>query len=296
MDVDSFAEGFEQVPVAAQVGHYAELNLGIIGAHHHPALFPGHEGLADFAALGGADRNVLQVGVRAGKPSCRRKRLVERGVDPAVAGTHIRREGLDVGAKQFPQAAIRKYGLDDGTAVRELLKRLFIGRPVAFAWLFRLGVELEFLEYDLPYLLGRIDVERRLARQFAHQRLLFGGLHPEAVGISPKRVKVDFNAVHFHPGEHSDERLLDTGVEFLQAGVGALHFGFQRIGERQQHGGLQKMVRAGIFGGAEKGALLLSRGRPELDSEISRGQDVELVAALRAQQIMHYFQVLKRAR
>jgi hypothetical protein len=82
-------EGVEQALVPGQVGHDAQLDLGVVRRHQLVAGF-GHEGLADAPPFGAADGDVLQVGVGRRQPAGGGHGLVVGGVDAPVLVDHQR--------------------------------------------------------------------------------------------------------------------------------------------------------------------------------------------------------------
>ena len=61
MDVHAVAERVDKMGVAAQVGHYPQLYLGIVGRQDHRAGSTGDEGLADLLAALRSDGDILKV-------------------------------------------------------------------------------------------------------------------------------------------------------------------------------------------------------------------------------------------
>ena len=96
VEVAAGAERLDQAGVLGQVGHDPHLDLAVVGRQQRGVALADDERLADPAALLGADRDVLQVGVGAGEPAGRRDQLVERGVDAAVGGDRIKTETGEV--------------------------------------------------------------------------------------------------------------------------------------------------------------------------------------------------------
>ena len=89
VDVLAGAVGVEQQRVLREVGHEAELDLRVVGGHEQVAG-GGDEGGADLAAEGGADGDVLQVGVGGGEAAGGGADLVEGGVDAAFGVGELR--------------------------------------------------------------------------------------------------------------------------------------------------------------------------------------------------------------
>ena len=68
VDVEAVREGALQLRDVADVGQQPQLDLAVVGADQHVARL-GDEGLADLAALLGAHRDVLQVGIVGREPA-----------------------------------------------------------------------------------------------------------------------------------------------------------------------------------------------------------------------------------
>jgi len=64
MHIQPGGKGMQQSFIAADVGHDTQFNLRIISAGNHAAA-AGHKRFAHAPALGGTDRNVLQIGIVA---------------------------------------------------------------------------------------------------------------------------------------------------------------------------------------------------------------------------------------
>ena len=75
MDVVAVFKGAQQTFVRRQMGHDAQLDLRVIGGNQFLAGCC-DEGLADATAFGGADRDVLQIGVGRRQPPSRGYRLL----------------------------------------------------------------------------------------------------------------------------------------------------------------------------------------------------------------------------
>ena len=139
------------------MGHEAEFDLGVVGGHEDVAG-GGDEGGADLAADGGADGDVLQVGVGAGEASGGGADLVEGGVDAAF-GVGELGEGVEVGGFEFLELAVLDDEGGDGVVDGELFEDVLGGGDdFAFAVLHGLG-EAHFVEEDFAELLGGVDVE-----------------------------------------------------------------------------------------------------------------------------------------
>ena len=157
MDVLAGAVGVEQERVLGEVGHEAELDLRVVGGHEQVAG-GGDEGGADLAAEGGADGDVLQVGVGGGEAAGGGADLVEGGVDAAF-GVDELREGVEVGGLELGELAVFEDEGGDGVVLGELFEDVLRGGDdFAFAVLHGLGEE-HLVEEDVAELLGGVDVE-----------------------------------------------------------------------------------------------------------------------------------------
>ncbi len=86
MDVVAVLEGVDHGFVAADGGHDAEFDLGVVGAEEEPAGTAGDEGFANLSSVGGADGDVLEVGIAGGEATGCGEELMEVGVDATCDG------------------------------------------------------------------------------------------------------------------------------------------------------------------------------------------------------------------
>ena len=100
VDVEAVAERLLQRLDVGHVGEDAELDLGVVEAEQHVARL-GDEGLADAAALLGADRDVLQVRVDRGEPAGGGAGDLVGGVDAAGLGVDRVLQRVGVGRLQL---------------------------------------------------------------------------------------------------------------------------------------------------------------------------------------------------
>ena len=127
VNILSGGEGGDQVLVAGDVRQDAQLDLAIVRRHQGVPLL-GNEGVADLAAEGGANWDVLQVWIGgAESPRCRH-RLLEGGVHTAVTLNELRQR-LDVGALQLRHGAPLHGDPNDRMLPLDLLQHACIGRP-----------------------------------------------------------------------------------------------------------------------------------------------------------------------
>ena len=143
---------------ARKVGEDAQLDLGIVSTEQGPAVLR-QEGLADSPAVLGAYRDVLQVGVAAAQPTCRRHRLVEIGVDPSCFRFHQLGQGIDVGAFEFAQHPVLQHERDYGMVIAEFLQHGGVGAESCFGAAGFLAIQPQGVEQQFPQLFGRGQVE-----------------------------------------------------------------------------------------------------------------------------------------
>ena len=106
VDIFAFSEDFLEHVLAGDVGQQPQLDLRVVGRDQQvPRL--GDEAGADLPPERGPDRDVLEVGVVGGQPAGGGRGLVERGVDPPVAGDQLRaaRRGRSGPAWSAPASA-----------------------------------------------------------------------------------------------------------------------------------------------------------------------------------------------
>ena len=83
MEVLPGTEGLLHHLVAGDVSQQPQLDLGVVGIQEQESV-PLHKDLPDLPSKLHADRNVLEVRLRAGDTARCRDRLVEAAVDPAI--------------------------------------------------------------------------------------------------------------------------------------------------------------------------------------------------------------------
>ena len=84
--VFAFVKRVYQRGIARQVCHDAQFDLRVVGRDDFVPCGR-DKGLAHTATFGGADGDVLQIGIVAGQAACNRHRLRIRGVHAACVGT-----------------------------------------------------------------------------------------------------------------------------------------------------------------------------------------------------------------
>jgi hypothetical protein len=96
----------QQGRILREMGHDAQLYLGVIGGENMVILVGCDESLTDFLAELGAHGNILQVGPTAGQPASGRHGLVKRCVDTLCSGVYHARQGIYIGGFQLHQLAV----------------------------------------------------------------------------------------------------------------------------------------------------------------------------------------------
>ena len=119
----------------------------------------GDEGAADLAALLGAHRDVLQIGIVRGEPAGRGGREREGGVDAPGLWIDLLHQGVGVGALELGELAPVEHARRQIVALgRQLLEHVGAGGIGAGLALLAAG-QAHLVEQHLAQLLGRADVE-----------------------------------------------------------------------------------------------------------------------------------------
>ena len=105
VNVAALAERLDEAGIAREMRHEAQLDLRVVGDEELPAA-PGDETAADRLAARGADRDVLEIGLRRAEPAGGGTGLVEAGVDAAGVPVDPGRERVHVGALELLQLAV----------------------------------------------------------------------------------------------------------------------------------------------------------------------------------------------
>ena len=212
MDVLAGGEDLAQDVLAGDVGEHPQLDLVVV-AGQQPVARLGDEAGAHRAPDLGADRDVLQVRVRAREPPGRRGHLVERGVDAAVVLDQGRKR-VEVGVLELGQLAPALDLGDDRVLVAKLAEHPRVGREPGLAAAL-LG-QPELVEEDGAELLRGADRELApgVVVDLALELVDLLG-HPGADLGQPLGVEAEADPLHL--GEHLDQRHLDLVQQPLDA-------------------------------------------------------------------------------
>ncbi len=145
--------------VLGEVGHEAELDLGVVGGEEGVVLVGGDEGFADEATAFGADGDVLQVRLGRAEASGGYDALLEGGVQPFVVCADECAEFVYIGGFEFFEFSIVEEGGDDGVFFAEFAEGLFVGDVLSFGGFGGFLYYFHLIKKDLPELLGGVDVE-----------------------------------------------------------------------------------------------------------------------------------------
>ena len=278
--------------VAAEMGHEPELDLGVVGGHYDSVRSRRYEGFPDLLSPLRADRNVLQVRVGGAESSRRRQRLVEGRMDPSRNRGDVGRKWLYVCGEQLLYGSEFKYLVNYRVPVGDGSKRRFVGAIATAGRFLHLRVEFQLFEEHDAYLLRGRNVQPRLVGQFPD--LGFEGIHFdfEFIGKRPELSEVYLHAGPFHAGEHGCER----GFHILIKGsyAGFVHACADHFSEFQHCRGFEIPVRSvcrAFFRDVKQGnrSLFYGCGFFDIDAEIALGEDFDLVALLRIDEVMHRF-------
>ena len=211
--------------VSGEVREQPELDLRVVAGEKQASLRH-RERLPHAVAELRAGGDVLQVGVRAREATGGRHRLVERGVDAAVA-RHERGERVEVGALDLGSLAVVQDLGHDSVLVRQVAEDLRVGGvEAALGALEAEGGKPEHVEEHVGELLRGVDVEVLpgggvdLLDHALDLRVELGRL-----GGEDARVHAEAHALHL--GEHRQKGHLHVAEE--PRGAVALH----ALGERR---------------------------------------------------------------
>ena len=282
MDVLALRERVEQPGILRDVRHDAQLDLRVIG-RHDPVARRRDERLADAAALGGADRDVLQVRVGRRQTPGDSDRLAIGGVHAPV-GIGTRRQLVAVRRLQLRQPPVLEQHLRQRVVLGQLFQHFLVGRRRAARRLLD-DRQLQLPEQDLADLLRAAEVER-LTRQFGRLPFEFGDAPGEFGALRFQLRAVDQHAGALHFEQHLRDRQFDVLVDRAQLLV-RLDVRPQRVMQRQRDLG----ILGGVLGGAIERDLVETQlvrtlaadlgERDGLAPEVAFGQRVHVVAAMR---------------
>ena len=279
MDIATVEEGLHHLGVAAHVGHQAQLDLGIVGREQQVAGV-GDERASYLTALFGAYGYVLEIGICGRNTPGGRHRLVESGVELAVARINEAWQGVHIGGQELAQAAYFKNQPHDRVGIHVFAELFFGGAPGAALCALGLGIDGESFEKHLAHLGRRGHVEGA-SGQLGRLRFKLAQACVHARGNFGQHSRVDAHALPFHAGEHGDEGQLHVGHERREA------FGLDQpaqLGSEQQHGlgtlthRLHSLRRRGIAQLAPGGGRQRIVGK--LQVEIAEGGIGQVVAHL----------------
>ncbi len=284
VDVVAVAEGALQRLDVGDMRQQAQLDLRIVG-RQQGAAFLGDEGLADLAALLGAHRDVLQVGIGRGQPAGGGAGHVVGGVDAPVVGVDLLQQRVGIGALELGELAPVEHAGGQLVLARQLLENVRAGGVGAgLAGLGAAG-QLQLVEQHLAQLLGRADVEG-MAGQSVDLLLQLDQARGEIGRQALELGLVDLDALFLHVGQYGDQRPLaafvDRGHAF--ADQPRLQLPPQPVGDvgvlgRIGHGLLQRHLLEGDAGAAGAGDFVVGN-RLVLEEEF--GELVHAVPVLAA--------------
>ena len=214
MHVLSRTESLDESRVLAEVRHQTKLDLRIVGTEEGTA-FVRYEGLTDSTPFGGADGDVLDVGITAGEATGSSDGLIEGRVDLAI-GIDQFGQGLDIGAEELLHPSVVKDLPDDGMLVPKLLQHLFACGVASGLSLLGLVDDLELVEEHFAYLLTAVDIDR-MADEGVDLFLEKGKSFLELLGLTGKTRFVQAHALPLHPEEHKHQGHLDLLEELRES-------------------------------------------------------------------------------
>ena len=214
MHVEVVLESVQQTGILRQMSHDAQLDLRVVGRQQLVARRR-DEGLANAPALGGADRDVLQVRVAGGQPAGGGHRLVVAGVDAPGARVDLLRQLVGVGALELAQGAV----LHDHLGQRVILlgqfgQHAFRGGRLAAGGLgdYRAA---ELVIEDRAELLGRAEVEL-LAGNIEGLAFQLHQLVAQLDALLAEQLRIDQRTVALDARQHRHQRHLDLGQHLEQ--------------------------------------------------------------------------------
>ena len=213
VDVDTAAERLDQPGVGSEVSDAAQLDLVVVGDQQRVAGRR-HEGLAELAALVAANRDVVEIRLIAAETPGAGDGLVESRVDPAV-GSNLGHQAGSVGAAELLHLPVPHQRIDElRPLVAQPQQRRCVGRVPGLGLLLRCQLLLGVQQF--AQLNRRVEVERPTDDALELGRESFA-LQCEVLVESLQLGHVDGDADVFHLGEHTDQGVLDRGIQLGHA-------------------------------------------------------------------------------
>ena len=206
------AEDVLQHLLVRDVREQPQLDLRVVRGDQAVALL-GHEAGADLAPQLRADRDVLEVRVRAREPAGGGRDLAEGRVQPRPL-VHEAGERVEVGGLELRELAPLLDLRHDFVLVPDRLEHAGVGREARLAA--PLLGQPELLEQHHAELLRRADREL-LPRQLPDLPLELVHLGPHALGDLLQLVDVELDPRALHVHQHVHQRQLDVVQEVREA-------------------------------------------------------------------------------
>ncbi len=211
MNVEAFAEGFAQLRDVGNMSQHPELDLAVVGADE---LRSGRcdKGGSDLAALVGAHRNVLKIGIGRGQPAGRGGGHGIARMHPAGFGMGVAQQRVGVGRAQLGELTPLKHPPGKvEPAGGKVVERIGIGAPGAGGGL-AAARQLHPAKKYIPKLLRRPDVETLTGEQ-EDLLLKLGGGGGELRRKPRQNRAVDKDAFLLHGGKHGGKGALQRFVD-----------------------------------------------------------------------------------
>ena len=241
MDVLALLERVAQLWHIGDMRGQAQFDLAVIGGQQHiPRL--GHERLADLPPDGGADGDVLQVGIGRGQPPGLRAHQAIAGMHAPRLVVDLRLQRIGIGGFQLGQLAPFQHLAGHLHALRiQFFQHALIGAVLAGLALLAAFVA-HLVEQDIAQLLGAAD-GKLLARQRVDLRLQHLHLLGELARQAAERLAVHLDAAAFHARHHGHQRAVHPLIDLRHAF--GWHAQLEVMPQAQRH----IRVLGGIFGG-----------------------------------------------
>src|SRR5579872_5345823 len=203
------AKGFDENRVLGKMREDAQLDLGIIGGKQNVARL-GDEGGANFAAELGANRNVLQIGIRGAETSGGSAGLIDLRVQAASVRGDELVERVRIRGIEFRDFAIIHHQLGQFVE-RGKLGEDFGGGGARFATRAAREREIQLVVKDFGKLLRRIDIEFE-AGNFVDAFFVAANFLFESEGEFFEGLWIDADSGALHARENCGERQIDFVV------------------------------------------------------------------------------------